>query len=424
MSAFTSSAGGQFAGALGLAFAAARAASDRGEDWATQAQRYRRLAEDYKEAYDKLYEALTITKEGAQEARQTRDFLLGKLAEATQELADANAVIDSLNKELRSTSDELRSTSDELRSASDELRSTSAALRSASERLRSTSAALDEATAHLRDATALVKRLQEEKRQLIEAHRQQMQQALERETRQVEGLKARLAELQRREAEATSQAEAAARRIERLSAEREELRRWHAANLALRCALEVQLLRADADNPLLQDQDLRDRVRRAGEMAVTMLGEAPEAGAPDPFDMAREAGLTFSVPGRPNSVEVLSELALAEVYMRRLIALNLPAERAMEVLRRLSRGEGAASAARELLREMEPGSVLLKPETVERVQSIAMEEFQRQQQQRRLSRGGPSAAWSAAMLGQRQVRERVVEDLAPEIDLDAPAGGA
>ena len=397
MRAFTSSAGGQFAGALGLAFAAARAASERGEDWAAQAKRYRRLAEDYKEAYDKLYEALTITKEGAQEARQTRDFLLGKLAEATQEMADARGVIRSLNDELRSTSAALRSASDDLRSAS--------------QRLDSTSAALNEARAHLRDATALVKRLQEEKRQLIEAHRQQMQQALERETRQVEGLKARLAELQRREAEATSQAEAAARRIERLSAEREELRRWHAANLALRCALEVQLLRADADNPLLQDQDLRDRVRRAGEMAVTMLGEAPEAGAPDPFDMAREAGLTFSVPGRPNSVEVLSELALAEVYMRRLLALNLPADRAMEVLRRLSRGEGAASAARELLREMEPGSVLLKPETVERVQSIAMEEFQRQQQQRRLSRGGPSAAWSAAMLGHAETRARALQAL-------------
>ena len=390
MSAFTSSAGGQFAGALGLAFAAARAASERGEDWATQAQRYRRLAEDYKEAYDKLYEALTITKEGAQEARQTRDFLLGKLAEATQELADARGVIRSLNDDLRSASDELRSTSDEL---------------------RSTSAALNEATAHLRDATALVKRLQEEKRQLIEAHRQQMQQALERETRQVEELKARVAELQRREAEAVSRAEAAARQVERLSAEREELRRWHAANLALRCALEVQLLRADADNPLLQDQDLRDRVRRAGEMAVTMLGEAPEAGAPDPFDMAREAGLTFSVPGRPNSVEVLSELALAEVYMRRLLALNLPADRAMEVLQRLGRGEGAASAARELLREMEPGSVLLKPETVERVQGIAMEEFQRQQQQRRLSRGGPSAAWSAAMLGHAETRARALQAL-------------
>ncbi|TDQ40517.1 hypothetical protein [Tepidicella xavieri] len=376
MSAFTSSAGGQFAGALGLAFAAARAASERGEDWAAQAKRYRRLAEDYKEAYDKLYEALTITKEGAQEARQTRDFLLGKLAEATQELADARGVIRSLNDDLRSTS-----------------------------------AALNEATAHLRDATALVKRLQEEKRQLIEAHRQQMQQALERETRQVEELKARVAELQRREAEAVSRAEAAARQVERLSAEREELRRWHAANLALRCALEVQLLRADADNPLLQDQDLRDRVRRAGEMAVTMLGEAPEAGAPDPFDMAREAGLTFSVPGRPNSVEVLSELALAEVYMRRLLALNLPADRAMEVLQRLGRGEGAASAARELLREMEPGSVLLKPETVERVQGIAMEEFQRQQQQRRLSRGGPSAAWSAAMLGHAETRARALQAL-------------
>jgi len=82
--------------------------------------------------------------------------------------------------------------------------------------------------------------------------------------------------------------------------ESQELRRWHAANLALRCAIEVQLLRSDPDNPVLVDQDLRERVRRAGEMAVTLLGEqASDPNAPDPFDMAREAGLTFAIPGRP-----------------------------------------------------------------------------------------------------------------------------
>jgi len=200
----------------------------------------------------------------------------------------------------------------------------------------------------------------------------------------------------------------------------EELRQWHAANLALRCALEVQLLRADPDNPLIVDQELRDRVRRAGEMAVVMLEGAQDLGAnaPDPFDMAREAGLTFSVPGRPSSVQVLEEIALTDVYIKRLQDIKAGDDTAIRALLQIQRGTGPVSAARELLEAMEPDSPLLKPVVVQRVRSIAAEEFQKQQQERRLRRAGngASARWSAAMLGQQQVHIRVVEEIVKNVD--------
>ncbi len=205
--------------------------------------------------------------------------------------------------------------------------------------------------------------------------------------------------------------------LQRTQRELESYQRWHAANLALRCALEVQLLHADPENPLLHDQDLRDRVRRAGEMAMMTLGGEPDPNAPDPLDMAREAGLTFSIPGRPSGVQVLEELGLAELYSRRLMMLNMDGERAIELMQRLRRGEGTATAVRELLRQIEPDSPLLKPETVERVRSIAMEEFQRQQVARRSDRRGPQAAWGATIIGQRQVRERVVDEFAYEVNV-------
>lgn len=208
-----------------------------------------------------------------------------------------------------------------------------------------------------------------------------------------------------------------------LVAQIEQLRMWHAANLALRCAIEMQLLRHDPANPLLRDQDLRDRVRRAGEMAVAMLANAQDdPNAPDPFDMAREAGLTFSVPGSASSADVLADLALSEVYMRRLVALGLNEERAVQVLERVSSGASAAEAAREVLQQVEPGSVLLQPDTRERVRAIAAEEFQRQQQQRRMQRVGPSAAWSAAMLGYEQVRERVLQEIGGDGQGDESVG--
>jgi len=40
-----------------------------------------------------------------------------------------------------------------------------------------------------------------------------------------------------------------------------------------------------------------------------------------------------------------------------------------------------------------------------------MDEFQRQQQRRRLQNKGPSAVWSAVVDGQHTVRQRAVEDL-------------
>jgi hypothetical protein len=196
--------------------------------------------------------------------------------------------------------------------------------------------------------------------------------------------------------------------LDRKTKSLETYRAWHAANLSLRCALEMQLLRADPENPLLHDQDLRERVRRAGEMAVTMLGDNPDA---DPFDMAREAGLTFDVPGRPSGVQVLSELALTEVYMRRLAFLHADGVEAWQALHKVQLGHGAMTAARDLLQQMEPQSALLQASTVQQVRDLAMEEFQRQQQQRRMSQKGPSAAWSAAVAGQQTVRQRAVEDL-------------
>jgi len=86
---------------------------------------------------------------------------------------------------------------------------------------------------------------------------------------------------------------------------------------------------------LLHDQSLRERVRRAGEMALTLLGDSPDV---DPFDMAREAGLRFEVPGRPSGVQVLSELALTEVYMRRLAFLHAEDEEAWKVLHKVQYG--------------------------------------------------------------------------------------
>ena len=215
--------------------------------------------------------------------------------------------------------------------------------------------------------------------------------------------------------EAQAKASAAESQNAKLQKSLDTYRAWHAANLSLRCALEMQLLRADPENPLLHDQALRERVRRAGEMAVTMLGDNPDV---DPFDMAREAGLTFDVPGRPSGVQVLSELALTEVYMRRLAFLHAEGEDAWKALHKVQIGHGAMTAARDLLQQMEPQSALLQASTVQQVQDLAMEEFQRQQQQRRLTQKGPSAAWSAAVAGQQTVRQRAVEDLEYLIEED------
>lgn len=196
--------------------------------------------------------------------------------------------------------------------------------------------------------------------------------------------------------------------LDRKTKSLETYRAWHAANLSLRCALEMQLLRADPENPLLHDQALRERVRRAGEMAVTMLGDSTDV---DPFDMAREAGLTFDVPGRPSGVQVLSELALTEVYMRRLAFLHADGVEAWQALHKVQLGHGAMTAARDLLQQMEPQSALLQASTVQQVQDLAMEEFQRQQQQRRMSQKGLSNQWDRVEVGHQHVRQRIIDIL-------------
>lgn len=184
----------------------------------------------------------------------------------------------------------------------------------------------------------------------------------------------------------------------------------------------MQLLRTDPENPLLQDQALRERVRRAGETAVTMLGNSPDV---DPFDMAREVGLTFAVPGRPSGVQVLSELALTEVYMRRLAFLHAEGEDAWKALHKIQMGRGAMTAARDLLKQMEPESALLQATAVQQVQDLAMDEFQRQQQRRLQHKGhsatsSASSAWTVAVAGQHTVRQRAIENLEHLIEGKSP----
>lgn len=208
---------------------------------------------------------------------------------------------------------------------------------------------------------------------------------------------------QEKAAQAQAQVAQLQQELDRQSKSLEAYRAWYAANLSLRCALEMQLLRADPDNPLLHDQDLRDRVRRAGEMAVALLGQDPNA---DPYDMAREAGLTFDVPGRPSGVQVLSELALTELYMRRLACLNADGDKAWQALHKVQIGHGAMTAARDLLREMEPDSALLQPQTVQQVQDMAMAEFLKHQQQRRQK--GLSNHWQRVEVGHQQVIQRTI----------------
>lgn len=358
MSAFTSSAGGQFASVLGLAMAAANATG--GASSAELAAQVKKLAAGYKDLLETYERSIGIWESavaGAKEVIAQRDAAIGRLnASIGQANADAARFVNEIASLKRDLSQAKREREDSDRKFS---------------LLARRYGDLEKENARLKAVSA------------------------------VSGA-----------AGAGADAQAAAKaRAEGFLKELDELRRWHAANLALRCALEVQLLRSDPENPLLQDQDLRERVRRAGEMAAAILGGDPSPLMPDPFDMAREAGLTFSVPGRASGADVTGELALADVYVKRLIKLNLPADRALEVLARVQRGEGALTAARELLREYEPDSNLLSAETVQRVQSIAAEEFQKQQRERRAQRGGPSAAWHATILGQQQVRQRVSEEL-------------
>ena len=367
------------------------------------------MAEDYKELYELALFALDNAESAYKNMKEARDIAAGTRDRAIDDVNFLVAQRDEILKELWETQDKLEETTQNHQRAEQELKQLEQVkqeLLETQNKLKETTRNHQHASQRAADFMLFFKELEQKNTELKQENTELKQENTELKTRAAN-------------AEANQKAQ-----LKRLQREVEALRYWHAANLALRCALEMQLLHADPDNPLLQDQDLRDRVRRAGEMAVTALGSTSDPNAPDPFDMAREAGLTFPIPGRPSSATVLSELALAEVYMRRLLALNLGAERALEALQRLRRGEGPATAARELLRKVEPDSPLLGPATVERAQAIAMEEFQRQQQQRRLQRGGPSAAWSAAMLGQRQVRERVMEEMKQEIGLEDRDGDA
>ncbi|EWS65854.1 hypothetical protein Y695_00874 [Hydrogenophaga sp. T4] len=82
--------------------------------------------------------------------------------------------------------------------------------------------------------------------------------------------------------------EAYARDLER---QLEESEGANASNLGVRYALAEQLRRVDPENPLLVDEQLRNRLIEAAEQAFFLEDKN--------FDTARQVGLTFDIPGRP-----------------------------------------------------------------------------------------------------------------------------
>lgn len=361
MSAFTNAVGSSFMGTMGavlgsMAMAQAEAEARSAEDWKAWAQYYKKahaelaaLANGIKGNFDDLAALYNALEEKHKSLLAEADDLREQLAKKDRQLAAKDRELAAKNSELAAKDEELSRKHYLYREAD--------------------------------------QRAGDMARRAIQAHKR------------IEELEAKL-----KAQEGALQPHLA--QIEKLKGQLEHVRKWHAANLALRSALEVQLLRADPDNPLLQDAMLRDRVRRSGEMA---LATAPDDGSVDPYDAAREAGVSFSVPGRPSGVEVLQELALTEAYMKRLLQLNLPQDHALRLLQTLQRGYGTMTAARELLQQMEPGSELLSTQATQRARQIAMEEFQRLQQQRRQQ--AQAAPLEALVQGQQRARERVAQEL-------------
>lgn len=66
-------------------------------------------------------------------------------------------------------------------------------------------------------------------------------------------------------------------------------------NLALRCKLETVLENYIPQHPVLKDQDLRQRIGRAGQSAYQVTNN---------WDAVREAGKTFSLPRLPTAFEL------------------------------------------------------------------------------------------------------------------------
>ena len=97
-----------------------------------------------------------------------------------------------------------------------------------------------------------------------------------------------------------------------------------AVNLGVRYALADQLRRVDPTNPLLIDEPLRNRLIEAAEQAYHLAGKN--------FDAARQAGLTFDIPGRPTSSADSARLS-------RLIEKLREKERGLPLLTALDRAD-------------------------------------------------------------------------------------
>lgn len=421
MSAFTNAVGASLAGTMGTIFGAMAAAQAqaRAEEqaraaeqaraqeqadarfWEERTRFWKELARSYGASFDEMVEICDKT---AKQYETIKDLYDKTIAYYD----DLKKKYDDLTEHARTLQAKLQRKEEALAKVRRELEGAKAAAEKANQQVWDLQVALKQQTGAAAGAQQKLQQLARSDRE-----NQDLRAVAERMIQRNMDLEAQLKGQ-------TAQAAALQAQVDKLKTQLEAVRKWHAANLALRSALEVQLLRADPDNPLLQDAPLRDRVRRAGEVAAAM---APQDDDVDPYDAAREAGASFSVPGRPSGAQVLEELVLAEAYMRRLLQLNLPQDHALRLLQSLQRGHGTMTAARELLQQMEPGSELLSAQATQRAREIAMEEFQRQQQ--RLQQRQHETAMDAMLVrSQQHVRERAARELVPQPADDPPAAMA
>ena len=342
MSDFTSNVGGQFGSILGMAMAASRATSSAGR--AELEAQVRKLAADYKdllETYDRSIAKWENAVAAAKEVIAQRDAAIGRL----------NASIDQANVN---------------------------------------------ATQFVAEIASLKRDLSQAKREREDSDRKFS--LLARRYGDLEKENARLKATVASATTISGDDEALKSASETMVAELSGLRRANAANLALRCALEVQLLRADPNNPILSDEELRKKVCQAGENAAAMLASSSDSMLPDAYDVSREAGLTFAVPGRASGPDAAAEVLRARVCAENLAGASIPAARALSALISVLQGESPVSAAQGLLQTHATQTSSLPGAQEDRIKALALDAFRADQVNRSSQKGSSMAAVHAPLV--------------------------
>lgn len=124
----------------------------------------------------------------------------------------------------------------------------------------------------------------------------------------------------------------------------EVIKKWNAANIAMRYALAEQLRRVDPNNPLLIDSALRERILNHGERVLATTNN---------WDSVREAAQNFAIPGRPTTADSSGQVALLAALLEEIRRVNPDSPVLNGVYLR---------PLEEHLKTLDPDSPMLKPE--------------------------------------------------------------